>query len=282
MKELSLWLSQRNSLIKKKKILKYYSQTLNCLTTLENILNDISDKSRQEQMVIADRAATQYNQLKFSISKCDSLVKEEQKKKYNDIGGKLVQTLNELLFQFWNDNNEEYLIKALIALNTLDRVAETEMLIRKQAVAPLLQDIINEPALQRNKDGLEGIYSNVLSLLNYKLKLLLSATQHSKLTFLAKQYRFLVNCFWCEVENRLEVNLASIFAPGNPQLFYTRYSESMQFIKNLESYCSGEETIKMLHATPEYKSFLRRWNLPVYFQIRFQEIAGMLFNELFK
>lgn len=275
MKELSLWLSQRHALTKKKKILKYYSQTLNCLMTLENILSDIMDKKKQEQIIIADRAAMQYNQLKFSISMCDSLIKQEQKKKYNEIGGKLVQTLNELLFQFWNDKNEEHLIKTLLALTTLDRVAETEMLLRKQAVAPLLQDIINEPALQRNKDGLKGVYSNILSLLNNKLKLLLEATQHSKLTFLTKRYRFLVNCFWCEVENRLEVNLASIFAPGNPQLFYTRYSESMNFIKNLEQYCSSEET-RMLHETSEYKSFLRRWNLPVYFQIRFQEIAGIL------
>ncbi|XP_046971641.1 conserved oligomeric Golgi complex subunit 2 [Vanessa cardui] len=274
MKELSLWLSQRHGLIKKKQLLKYYSQTLNCLTTLENVLHEISDKRKYEQIIIADRAAMQYNQLKYSISKCDSLVKPDQKKQYNEVGRKLVQILNDLLFQFWNDNNEEYLLRTLLTLTSLDRVTETEMLIRKQAVAPLLQDIINEPALQRSKDGLQGVYKSILSLLDSKLNLFIVVTQHSKLTFLAKKYKFLVNCFWCEVESRLEVNLASIFAPGNPQLFYRRYSESMHFIKQLEEYCSTKEMIQLLHETAEYKSFLRRWNLPVYFQIRFQEIAG--------
>ncbi|CAH1637583.1 unnamed protein product [Spodoptera littoralis] len=273
MKELSLWMSQRHGLQKKKQLLKHYSQTINCLKTLDSILKTITLKKRQEQVALADRAAMQYNQLKFSIAKCDSIIKPEHKLQYNEVGGKLIQTLNELLFNFWNNSDEENLLKTLITLASLDRVKESEMLIRKQAVAPLLQDIINEPALQKSKEGLQGIYDRILSLLDTKLKLLLTVTQHSKLSFLVKKYRFLVNCFWCEVENRLEVNLASIFAPGNPQIFYRRYSESVEFIKKLEKYCSADD-MKLLHQTSEYKSFQRRWNLPVYFQIRFQEIAG--------
>ncbi|KAJ2942041.1 hypothetical protein O0L34_g10958 [Tuta absoluta] len=274
MKDLSMWLNQRHALQKKKQLLKYYSQTVNCLKTLENILNTISNKKLQEKIMLADRAAMQYNQLKFSISKCESLVKSEQKSQFDEVGNKLVQNLNDLLFEFWNENNEENLLKTLITLASLDRVSETEMLIRKKAIGPLLIDIINEPALQRSSDGLQGIYSKVLSVLDTKLKLLLSVTQHSKLTFLVKKYRFLVNCFWCEVESRLEVNLASIFAPGNPQVFYRRYSESMAFVGRLEDEYCCKDMVKLLRSTPEYKSFQRRWNLPVYFQIRFQEIAG--------
>ncbi|XP_053613629.1 conserved oligomeric Golgi complex subunit 2 [Plodia interpunctella] len=274
MKELSMWLNQRHGLQKKKQLLKYYSQTVNCIKTLEIILQNISEKKVQEQVALTDRAAMQYNQLKFSIAKCDSLMKSEQKNKFNNVGSKLVQSLNDLLFQFWNGNDADNLLKILVTLTSLDLIPETETLIRKQAVAPLLQDIISESSLQRSADGLEGIYNKILSLLDTKLKLFLTTTEHSKLTFLVKKYRFLVNCFWCEVESRLEVNLASIFAPGNPQIFYQRYNESMQFVKKLEGYCIDKETVRLLHETAEYKSFQRRWNLPVYFQIRFQEIAG--------
>lgn len=274
MKELSMWLSQRHALQKKKQLLKYYSQTINCLNTLENILRNITDKKKHDQVALVDRAAMQYNQLKFSISKCETLIKPDHKMQFNEVGSRLIQTLNELLFQFWNDNDKENLLKALITLTSLDRVNETEMYIRKHAIAPLLQEIISEPSLQRSKDGLKGIYERILLLLETKLKLLLTVMQHSKLMFHVKNYRFLVNCFWCEVENRLEVNLASIFAPGNPQIFYRRYSESMLFIKKLEEYCKDQKTVKLLRETLEYRSFQRRWNLPVYFQIRFQEIAG--------
>ncbi|CAB3248692.1 unnamed protein product [Arctia plantaginis] len=273
MKELSMWLNQRHSLQKKKQLLKQYSQTINCLKTLTSVLKNISDKKNYERVTLADRAAMQYNQLKFSIAKCESLIKPEHKLQFGEVEEQLIQTLNDLLFQFWNDGDEENLLKTIITLASLDRVSETESLIRKQAVAPLLQEIINEPGLQKSRNGLQGIYERILSLLDTKLKLLLIVTQHSKLIFLVKKYRFLVNSFWCEVESRLEVNLASIFAPGNPQIFYRRYSESTQFIKKLEQYCTAED-IKLLHETSEYKSFQRRWNLPVYFQIRFQEIAG--------
>jgi conserved oligomeric Golgi complex subunit 2 len=273
MKELAMWLNQRHALHKKKQLLKFYSQSINCLITLDNILKNISNKKKHEQIILADRAAMQYNQLKFSTMKCDSLIKSEHKMQYNEVGTRLIQVLNELLFQFWNDNDEDNLLKTLMTLASLDRVLETEMIIRKQAVAPLLVDIINESSLQKSKDGLKGIYDRVLSLLDTKLKLLLTVTQHSKLTFLVKKFRFLVNCFWCEVESRIEVNLASIFAPGNPQIFYQRYSESVIFVKKIEDRCSVD-TIRLLHETAEYKSFQRRWNLPVYFQIRFQEIAG--------
>ncbi|XP_013171139.1 PREDICTED: conserved oligomeric Golgi complex subunit 2 isoform X1 [Papilio xuthus] len=274
MKELSIWLNQRHSLLKKKQLLKHYSQTVNSLRTLETIFRDISDKKKLEQIIVAERTALLYNQLKFTFSTCENLLSSEQKELYNDIGGKLIQILNTLLFHFWNENDENNLLKTLLILTTLDRIKETELLIRKQAIAPLLQDIINEPALQRSKDGLEGIYNKIMALLDTKLKLFLTVMQHSTLTFLAKKYRFLVNCFWCEVESRIEVNLASIFAPGNPQLFYKRYSESIQFVRKLEEYCIAEGTVQLLHDTLEYKRFQKRWNLPVYFQIRFQEIAG--------
>ncbi|KAL4711754.1 hypothetical protein ACJJTC_015820 [Scirpophaga incertulas] len=274
MKEVSVWLHQRHTLHKKKQMLKYYSQTVNFLKTLGCILEHITDKSAHNQIILADRAAMQYNQLKFSTMKCESLLKSEHKNQYNDLGDKLVKVLNDLLFQFWDGNDEDNLSRTLIILATLDRVSETERLIRKQAVAPLLQEIISEMALQRNKDGLTGIYEKILALLDTKLKLLIAVTEHSKMTFLVKKYRILVNCFWCEVENRIEVNLASIFAPGNPQIFFQRYSESMNFVKKIEKCCDSDQIVKLLHDTPEYKSFQRRWNLPVYFQIRFQEIAG--------
>lgn len=269
-----MWLSQKNSLHKKKLLLKHYSLCLNSLTKLESVLHNIADGSSQEKIALAERIILQYNQLQYSISQCTDLIKPEQRAQYDNIGGKLIQVLNELFFHYWKERDATHLLNILVALASLDRVADTEMLIRKQIVSPLLQDIINEPSLQRNSDGLQSIYAKILSLLETNLKLLLIVMDNTQLSFLSKRYRFIVNCFWCEVENKLEVNLASIFAPGNPKVFYYRYNESMQFLNRLESYCSNKEDITLLHNTKEYKSFIKRWNLPVYFQIRFQEIAG--------
>lgn len=273
MKELSMWLNQRNGLRNKKHLLKHYSQTVNALNTLNSILKNISESSIQDRVALADRGVQQYNQLKFSITKSDILIKAEQKAQYQTIGVRLTQILNDLLFVYLNKKDEINLLKVLIALASLDKVEGTESLIRKDVIAPLLLDVISESSLQRNNEGLHGIYKSVLSVLDNDLKLLLMIMHHPKLLSLTKRYNFLVNCFWCEVESRLELNLSSIFAPGNPKIFYSRYNDSMGFISKLEGYCD-KEMFLLLKNTNEYKSFVKRWNLPVYFQIRFQEIAG--------
>lgn len=37
---------------------------------------------------------------------------------------------------------------------------------------------------------------------------------------IVKGFDFLVNSFWPEVEQRLELHLPLIYAPGNPEMFY--------------------------------------------------------------
>ncbi|GBP74305.1 Conserved oligomeric Golgi complex subunit 2 [Eumeta japonica] len=181
MKELSMWLNQRNALRKKKQLLRFYSQTLNSLAVVNGILNSLHDKDKREKITLVDRCAMQYNHLKFAINKCESLVKPQEKKEFIQIRNKLYEILEDLLFNFWHESDEENLLSTLIILSSLDRVTETEELIRKKAVAPYLTDIINESSLQKSQNGLKGIYDNVLILLDSKLKFLLTAMEHSSL-----------------------------------------------------------------------------------------------------
>lgn len=37
---------------------------------------------------------------------------------------------------------------------------------------------------------------------------------------MVKGFDFVVNSYWPEVEERLQLNLASIYAPGNPDNFF--------------------------------------------------------------
>ena len=53
-----------------------------------------------------------------------------------------------------------------------------------------------------------------------------------------------------------------------------RYLVSMDFIEKYEEACGCLGSVKRLRAHPSYNTFLSKWSLPVYFQIRFQEIAG--------
>lgn len=57
-------------------------------------------------------------------------------------------------------------------------------------------------------------------------------------------------------------------------LQFQRYTATLEFLTKLEAECVTPEILTALRNHPQYKSFLKKWNLPVYFQIRFQEIAG--------
>ena len=53
-----------------------------------------------------------------------------------------------------------------------------------------------------------------------------------------------------------------------------RYVISMQFIERYETLCASQASVRRLRSHPSYNTFMAKWSLPVYFQIRFQEIAG--------
>ena len=54
----------------------------------------------------------------------------------------------------------------------------------------------------------------------------------------------------------------------------------MEFLGKFERSCGSLASVRRFRAHPSYNTFLSKWSLPVYFQIRFQEIAGALEVEL--
>lgn len=89
-------------------------------------------------------------------------------------------------------------------------------------------------------------------------------------------YDFLVNSVWPEIVQGLEEKLPSLFNPGDPDAFHEKYTVSMDFVRKFERQCGSQASVKRLRAHPTYHSFSNKWNLPVYFQIRFREVAGSL------
>lgn len=84
-------------------------------------------------------------------------------------------------------------------------------------------------------------------------------------------YNFFINSVWVDIEEKLRINLSSIFAPGNPSVFQNRFIQTMNFFTNLNNkWATNNETI-FQHTS--YEMHMKRWNLPVYFQICFNDIV---------
>lgn len=52
------------------------------------------------------------------------------------------------------------------------------------------------------------------------------------------------------------------------------FTQTLQFLLELETFAKSRGSFRGLKEHPEYHSFLKRWNLAVYFEIRNREIAG--------
>lgn len=100
----------------------------------------------------------------------------------------------------------------------------------------------------------------------------------------AGSFNFLLKSLWPEMVEKFEQQLPIIFSAGNPDQFHTNYITMVNFIKKLETWnvssqgssassSGGRQELEMLDSKV-CQNFIHRWNLSVYFQIRFQEIAG--------
>ncbi|XP_016018918.2 conserved oligomeric Golgi complex subunit 2 isoform X2 [Rousettus aegyptiacus] len=175
---------------------------------------------------------------------------------------------------------------ALATGQVLERVAVEFNQLQFHAVQskglPLLdrvRPVIVEQVVESRPDGLQLMYGKLLDFVPHHCHLLREVTGgavSSEKGSPVPGYDFLVNSVWPEIVRALEEHLPSLFNPGNPDAFHEKYTASMDFVSAFERQCGTQASVRRLRAHPAYRSFHSRWNLPVYFQIRFREIAGSL------
>ncbi|KAJ4444222.1 hypothetical protein ANN_06013 [Periplaneta americana] len=286
MEDLSFRLDQRRQIRARKRSLQSLARVQSSLSKWSTLLHlDESDNEKNAERLqldpgLVERAASEFNQLQFCISKCEKDLTESHKQRAEKIRDLLTSSLDGMFLGSLRERDSEGMARCLRIYITLDKTADVEALFRREVVSPALHDVVSESSLQSDPRGLQGVYSRILSFIDTHMDQLLKLTARGVSMPAVRGFDFLVNSFWPEVEQRLELHLPSIYAPGNPEMFYQRYCETLEFLEKLERYCGTQVGVKRLHAHPQYIAFLQRWNLPVYFQIRFQEIAGTLENAM--
>ncbi|XP_069811655.1 conserved oligomeric Golgi complex subunit 2 isoform X2 [Dendropsophus ebraccatus] len=189
-----------------------------------------------------------------------------------------------------NRKENAELNNTLLTGQVLERIATEFNQLQFHAVQskgmPLLdkvRPVIVEKYVQSHPNGLQVMYNKLLEFVPHHCRLLREVTGgaiSSEKADMVPGYDFLVNSVWPEIARGLEERLPSLYNPGNPDIFHQKYSISMDFLRKFERQCGSQASVKRLRAHPSYHSFNNRWNLPVYFQIRFKEIAGALESAL--
>ncbi|KAG5650522.1 hypothetical protein H0H81_011940 [Sphagnurus paluster] len=96
-----------------------------------------------------------------------------------------------------------------------------------------------------------------------------------------KRFEIMANVIWDELGRSIMGDLGVIvFASGRPNDFRKHRELSQAFIRSLEYLAPSMHSVQSLRAHPVYVAFEQRWQLPVYFQIRWKDIIGVLENSL--
>ncbi|ALC47493.1 ldlCp [Drosophila busckii] len=274
--ELQAQLEEKRQLREFQHNLQSLKKVYEIIGKLQQLIDQKLSGDQHAKAVDLERAALDLIQLKFHEKHCAKHLDIEQQQQIkqleNQVHRQLRRFYNYALEQARNSVTE-HLERCLRIYITLDACSAAEQAFREDVVAPYMDGIIGEQQLQNSPQGLAGIYNKILNFISLHMTDLLRLTLYSdKLP----GFNFVVNSYWADVESRLELHMNSIFAPGNSEVFYIKYKCTRDFLGKIEELLtsSGEQAVASYRQHKQTKSFEARWNLPVYFQICFQDIAG--------
>ncbi|KAF4090537.1 hypothetical protein AMELA_G00053750 [Ameiurus melas] len=283
-------LTKQDDIQKKKVCVLRLMQVVRSVEKIEKILHsqnaqDTTSLETSSPLVagqILERIATEFNQLQFHAVQSKGMpLLDKVRPRIAGITSMLQQSLEGLLIQGLQTSNVAIVRHCLRTYATIDKTKDAEALVGQVLVKPYMEEVITEQFVKSSPNGLQMMYAKVLEFVPHHCRLLREVTGgtfSSDKADIVPGYDFLVNSVWPEAIKGVEGRIPSLFNPGNPDAFYERYCISMDFVRKFERQCGSQASVKRLRAHPSYQSFHNKWNLPVYFQLRYKDIAGYLEN----
>ncbi|XP_021076027.1 conserved oligomeric Golgi complex subunit 2 [Mus pahari] len=281
-------MSKQEDIRKKKMSVLRLIQVIRSVEKIEKILNSQSSKDVPSQEAssplltgqVLERIATEFNQLQFHAVQSKGMpLLDKVRPRIAGITAMLQQSLEGLLLEGLQTSDVDIIRHCLRTYATIDKTRDAEALVGQVLVKPYVNEVIVEQFVESHPSGLQLMYNKLLEFVPHHCRLLREVTGgavSSEKGTVVPGYDFLVNSVWPEIVRGLEEKLPSLFNPGHPDAFHQKYTVSMDFVQRFERQCGSQASVKRLRAHPAYHSFSNKWNLPVYFQIRFREVAGSL------
>lgn len=148
------------------------------------------------------------------------------------------------------------------------------------AAAPRLDEIDNPLAV---------LYNGILAFLDRDLKRIMDVAERISArvgrevdsAVDARGFEVLANVIWAEIARALMDELGSaLFAAGRPDEFRKNYETTQSFIRSLQYLAPSARASRAMAVHPTFLAFERRWQLPVYFQLRWKDIVARLEDSL--
>ncbi|CAB1338403.1 unnamed protein product [Coregonus sp. 'balchen'] len=276
-------LSKQDDLQNKKMCVMRLIQVVRSVEKIEKILHSQNSKDSTSLEIsspllagqILERIATEFNQLQFHAVQSKGMpLLDKVRPRISGITSMLQQSLEGLLIQGLQTSNVDIVRHCLRTYATIDKTRDAEALVGQVLV-------IVEQLVKSTPNGLQIMYTKLLEFVPHHCRLLREVTGmaiSSEKADIVPGYDFLVNSVWPEIIKGIEERIPSLFNAGNPDTFYEMYTISMDFVRKFERQCGSQASVRRLRAHASYQSFHNKWNLPVYFQLQYKEIAACLEN----
>ncbi|KAK9889171.1 hypothetical protein WA026_004452 [Henosepilachna vigintioctopunctata] len=239
---------------------------------VDNIIRSIENYQADEKLMCLERAVFKYSFQKNYLAQVGIL---ESNSVILSTENKLLNMIHEQFRNGLKNNNESTVERCLRMYSNLEKQKDAEEFYQMNIVRPALQPLYTEKNLDKFNQDVNKIYIDTLKFLNVEMKILDDILQ--KNSDLKHCFNFILNSFWIEVDRQCRKGLPHITAPGNPELFQKRFVSTWNFLAEIAKKCNN---INLVKTHPSFQDHIKRFNLAVYFEIRFQQIASQFETDL--
>jgi len=225
---------------------------------------------------LIERVASEFNHLKYYVTKGKNFpFVKNMEPRIIYIENTLQTGLERLFKEGLTTKNDNIVDNCLRTYAAIDKMSEAENLYRKWFLQPFTSKIITIEYLDSHSDGLSRICKDICLFIEKDCFYLLNMTQKY-----VRGYNFLANSIFADIADSIFSRIPKIFSAAFPDTFHQNYQTSMKFLEQIEGYCSSKSELNGLRNHPSFSEFIKRWNLSIYFQLRFQKIANEFESKL--
>ncbi|WVR07562.1 hypothetical protein IAU60_004604 [Kwoniella sp. DSM 27419] len=293
-------LDERAALREEKALLDLLQRLFDTLTRAETLLDTKADEDHSSAKMIT-RVAGEYTQVVYLVNKArmeGCAIVDVIEERIERIKSRLSKDLSLLLTAELAEPSIPRLKQCLKTYELIEGWEEAEQVFRSAVrsfcratitssaltipttpVAPItprpsLNPLERAPKLNADTP-LASLYNRVLAQVETYQPLLQLADE------ISDRFDLFAGVIWPEIANALVDALGgTIFAAGRPDELHKHYTITHAFISQLEMLAPSAHHVVAMRESQSYASFERRWQLPVYFQLRWKEIVGGYENAL--
>ncbi|KII92438.1 hypothetical protein PLICRDRAFT_172529 [Plicaturopsis crispa FD-325 SS-3] len=131
------------------------------------------------------------------------------------------------------------------------------------------------PLLDDTNDPLAGLYNILLRWAAREVVPTVEAAERARVEEHGDGFEVMANVVWAECGRAIMDELGGVvFAAGRPDEFRKHYETTQAFVRALEVLAPSARAVVAMRAHPVHAAFMRRWQLPVYFQLRWKTAVG--------